>query len=224
MNKIQAIIFDMDGVLFDTESIYLKVWKNIFRKYGYIMTEEIYSQVIATGRDNVKRVFLREFGANLPIDKMYLEKDIALREEIEKNLPIKDGVFDILSYLKDEGYRIALATSSDRERMNNHLEKANIRGYFEQIICRDEVEKIKPNPDIYLKVAKKLGVSPENCLVIEDSLAGVKAAHSAGMTVFHVVDFKEADEEIKKYCYKSFNNLYEIKENIILNNKFWERG
>lgn len=214
MKKVESVIFDMDGVLFDTESIYLKVWKNVFRKYGYKMTKDIYSQVIATWRENVKKVFLREFGAELPIEKMYREKDIALKEEIEKQVYIKEGAVEILTYLKNKNYKVALATSSDRERMNKQLEKASIREYFDEIVCRDEVENTKPNPEIYLKVADKLNVKPKNCLVIEDSLAGVKAAYKANMKVLHVEDLKKADNEIKKYCYKSFNNLLEIKEEI----------
>lgn len=214
MKKVESVIFDMDGVLFDTESIYLKVWKNVFRKYGYKMTKDIYSQVIATGRENVKKVFLREFGAELPIEKMYREKDVALKEEIEKQVYIKEGAVEILTYLKNKNYKVALATSSDRERMNKQLEKASIREYFDEIVCRDEVENTKPNPEIYLKVADKLNVKPKNCLVIEDSLAGVEAAYKANMKVLHVEDLKKADNEIKKYCYKSFNNLLEIKEEI----------
>lgn len=214
MKKVESVIFDMDGVLFDTESIYLKVWKNVFRKYGYKMTKDIYSQVIATGRENVKKVFLREFGQDLPIEKMYEEKDIALKEEIEKRVYIKKGAIEILTHLKSKNYKVALATSSDRERMNKQLEKARIKKYFDEIVCKDEVEKTKPNPEIYLKVANKLNVNPKNCLVIEDSLAGVKAAYKANMKVLHVEDLKKADNEIKKYCYKSFNNLLEIKEEI----------
>lgn len=214
MKKVESVIFDMDGVLFDTESIYLKVWKNVFKKYGYKMTKDIYSQVIATGRENVKKVFLREFGEELPIEKMYVEKDLALKEEIEKNVYIKEGAVEILTHLKSKNYKVALATSSDRERMNKQLEKASIRKYFDEIVCKDEVENTKPNPEIYLKVADKLNVNPKNCLVIEDSLAGVKAAYKANMKVLHVEDLKKADNEIKKYCYKSFNNLLEIKEEI----------
>lgn len=214
MKKVESVIFDMDGVLFDTESIYLKVWKNVFKKYGYKMTKDIYSQAIATGRENVKKVFLREFGEELPIEKMYVEKDLALKEEMKKNVYIKEGAVEILTHLKSKNYKVALATSSDRERMNKQLEKASIRKYFDEIVCKDEVENTKPNPEIYLKVADKLNVNPKNCLVIEDSLAGVKAAYKANMKVLHVEDLKKADNEIKKYCYKSFNNLLEIKEEI----------
>ncbi|MBE6055261.1 MAG: HAD family phosphatase [Clostridium sartagoforme] len=211
MDKIKAIIFDMDGVLFDTEKIYLDVWTKVFDKYGYKMTKEIYCKVIATGRENVKKVFKEEFGENIPIDKMYKEKDEALYEEIKKKIPIKDGAYDLLKYLKDKKYKIALATSASKERMEKQLNQSDFKKLFDEIVCREDVEKAKPNPEIFLKAANKLKVSPEECIVIEDSSAGVEAAYKGNMTPIHVVDLKEADEKIKRYSYKSFNNLYEIK-------------
>ena len=211
IDKIKAIIFDMDGVLFDTEKIYLDVWTKVFDKYGYKMTKEIYCKVIATGRENVKKVFKEEFGENIPIDKMYKEKDEALYEEIKKKIPIKDGAYDLLKYLKDKKYKLALATSASKERMEKQLNQSDFKKLFDEIVCREDVEKAKPNPEIFLKAANKLKVSPEECIVIEDSSAGVEAAYKGNMTPIHVVDLKEADEKIKRYSYKSFNNLYEIK-------------
>ena len=95
IDKIKAIIFDMDGVIFDTEMIYLKVWSEVFEKYGYKMTKEIYALVLGTGRENVKKVFVSHFGSDLPIDDMYIEKDENLAKEIEKGVPLKSGVYEI---------------------------------------------------------------------------------------------------------------------------------
>jgi len=214
LEKIRTVIFDMDGVLFDTEKVYLDVWTSVCEKYGYKMTKEIYCKVIATGRENVKRVFKKEFGDNIPIEEMYKEKDIKLAIELEKNVPVKDGAYELLTYLKNKKYNLALATSASKERMNKQLNHAGFRWIFDEVVSRDEVREIKPNPEIFLKVANKLGVDPKECIVIEDSLAGVKAAYRGNMTPIHVVDLKTSDEEIKKYCYRSFNNLIEIKEEI----------
>ncbi len=211
IDKFKTVIFDMDGVLFDTEKIYLDVWTKVFEKYGYRMTKEVYCKVIATGRENVKKVFKDEFGDNIPIEKMYKEKDKALSEELKKKIPIKDGAYELLKYLKAKKYKLALATSASKERMEKQLNQSNFNNIFDEVVCRDEVEKIKPNPEIFLKAASKLNVSPEECIVIEDSSAGIEAAYKGNMTPLHVVDLKEADEKIKKYSYKSFNNLYEIK-------------
>ncbi len=211
IDNFKTVIFDMDGVLFDTEKIYLDVWTKVFKKYGYSMTKEIYCKVIATGRENVKKVFKEEFGENIPIEEMYKEKDKALEEELKKKIPIKDGAYELLRYLKNEKYKLALATSASKERMEKQLNQSNFRKVFDEVVCRDDVKKTKPNPEIFLKAANKLNVSPEECIVIEDSSAGVEAAYKGNMTPIHVVDLKGADEKIKRYSYRSFNNLYEIK-------------
>ena len=215
MDKIKAVIFDMDGVIFDTEMVYLKVWSEVFEKYGYKMTKEIYSSVLGTGRENVKKVFLSKFGSDLPIDDMYIEKDKNLAKEIEKGVPLKHGVCEILEYLKENNFKIALATSALSERVFKQLKQANIESFFNAIVCRDEVKETKPNPDIFLKAADKLSISPEQCIVIEDSNAGIEAAFNAGMIPIHVVDLKKADEKILSSAYKSFNNLNEIRSELM---------
>ena len=215
VDKIKAVIFDMDGVIFDTEMVYLKVWSKVFEKYGYKMTKDIYSSVLGTGRGNVKKVFLSCFGNDLPIDDMYIEKDENLSKEVDKGIPLKHGVYEILEYLKENNFKIALATSAITERAFKQLEQANIKNFFNAVVCRDEVKETKPNPDIFLKTADKLSISPEQCIVIEDSSAGIEAAFNAGMIPIHVVDLKEADEEILSKAYKSFNNLNEIRSELM---------
>ena len=215
IDKIKAIIFDMDGVIFDTEMIYLKVWSEVFEKYGYKMTKEIYASVLGTGRENVKKVFVNHFGSDLPIDDMYIEKDDNLAKEIEKCVPLKSGVYEILEYLKENDFKIALATSATSKRAFKQLKQANIENFFNAIVCRDEVRETKPNPDIFLKAADKLMVKPEQCIVIEDSSAGIEAAFNAGMLPIHVVDLKEADEKILSNSYKSFNDLSEIRNELM---------
>lgn len=215
IDKIKAIIFDMDGVIFDTEMIYLKVWSEVFEKYRYKMTKEIYASVLGTGRENVKKVFVNHFGSDLPIDDMYIEKDDNLAKEIEKGVPLKSGVYEILEYLKENDFKIALATSATSKRAFKQLKQANIENFFNAIVCRDEVRETKPNPDIFLKAADKLMVKPEQCIVIEDSSAGIEAAFNAGMLPIHVVDLKEADEKILSNSYKSFNDLSEIRNQLM---------
>lgn len=215
IDKIKAVIFDMDGVIFDTEMVYLDIWSKVFEKYGYKMTKEIYSSVLGTGRENVKKVFLSNFGDNLPIDIMYKEKDEELAKAVEKGIPLKNGAYEILTYLKKNNFKIALATSAVKERAIKQLNQANIEAFFYAIVCRDEVKETKPNPEIFLKAAERLNINPKECIVIEDSSAGIKAAFNAGMTAFHVVDLKEADEEILNNCYNSFNNLEEIKNELV---------
>ena len=215
IDKIKAVIFDMDGVIFDTEMIYLKVKSEVFEKYGYKMTKEIYASVLGTGRENVKKVFLYNFGNDLPIDIMYKEKDEELAKAVEKGIPLKNGAYEMLTYLRENNFKIALATSAVKERAIKQLRQANIEVFFNAIVCRDEVKETKPNPEIFLKAAENLDINPKECIVIEDSSAGIKAAFNAGMTAFHVVDLKKADEKILSSAYKSFNNLNEIRSELM---------
>ena len=145
ISKIKAVIFDMDGVIFDTEMVYLSVWSEVFEKYGYKMTKDIYASVLGTGRENVKKVFLNTFEDELPIDDMYIEKDENLAIAIEKGVPLKSGVHEILKYLKDNDFKIALATSAVSERAFKQLRQGNIEKFFNVVVCRDEVRETKPN-------------------------------------------------------------------------------
>ena len=209
----KAVIFDMDGVIFDTEKVYLDIWTEVFEKYGYKMTKELYVTVMGTGRKNVIKTFLENFGDDLPIEKMYEEKDNQLFYIIEnQGIPLKEGVKELFSMLKEKDYKIALATSAKKERVEKQIKDKWLKESFDAIVCGDDVEKGKPSPDIFLKAAKEIDVEPENCFVVEDSPAGIKAAFSGGMKGIHVEDLKVADEEILKYCQKNFKNLQEIKK------------
>ena len=161
INNIKAIIFDMDGVIFDTEVVYLELWSKAFEKYGYKLEKEIYSEVLGTGRENVKRVFLNNYGNELPIEIMYKEKDEGLRKAVDRGIPLKEGAYEILSYLKNNNYKIALATSAAKERALKQLRYADIESFFDTIVSRDDVKETKPNPDIFLKAAKRLNVNPD---------------------------------------------------------------
>lgn len=214
MNK-KAVIFDMDGVIYDTERVYLEEWLNIFTKHGYKMTQEIYVAVMGTGRKNVIKTFKETFGQDLPIEVMYEEKDAELFRRIEEEgIPLKIGVIELLEYLKESGYKIALATSAKKERVAKQLRDEKLKSFFDAIVCSEDVEKGKPNPDIFLKAAALLNMNPKDCFVVEDSSAGIMAAYRAGMRGLHVEDLKAADENIKKHASGCFKNLFEIKEYI----------
>lgn len=209
--NINGVIFDMDGVIFDTERIYLQVWTEVFKKYGHEMTKDFYLPLMGQGTENIKRILFNKYGDKLPIEKMYKEKDEKLMNIVRNGLvPLKDGAEDVLKYLKNKGYKIALATSARQERLQLQLTEDNVKKYFDAIVCSNDVKNAKPAPDIFLKAAENIDVEPSNCIVIEDSSSGIKAAYNASMVSFHVEDLKEADEEIKKYSDKQLKNIREI--------------
>ncbi|WP_294344771.1 HAD family phosphatase [uncultured Clostridium sp.] len=212
MKNIEAIIFDMDGVIFDTERVYLDIWSKVFKKYGYEITQEIYISVMGRGRKKVKEIFVKEFGEDLPIEEMYIEKDKILEEVINNNeVPMKLGAYDLLQYLKENQYKIALATSAKMDRVKKQIEGAKIESFFDVIVSGDDIVNSKPDPEIFITAANHLCVDRKRCVVIEDSPAGIEAVYRANIIGFHVEDLKEADNNIKEHCYRSFKNLVELK-------------
>ena len=215
MTKIKGVLFDMDGVIFDTEKAYLDTWTKVFKSYGYDLKRETYISIMGTGRDNAIKTFKEAFGHNIPMEDMYRDKDRILKEIIESGrVPLKQGAVEILTYLRENNVKTALATSARMWRAETQLNMAGIKDMFDKITCGDEIKNLKPNPDIFLKSAEKLGLNPDECIVIEDSPSGIQAAFNAGMYGIHVEDLKEADETIKKYCRANFRNLIEIKQYI----------
>ncbi|MGO5138963.1 HAD family hydrolase [Clostridium butyricum] len=212
MKKLKGVLFDMDGVIFDTEKAYLETWTEVFQTYGYELKKETYISIMGTGRDNAVRTFKNVFGEMLPIEEMYKVKDKMLKEIVESGkVCMKPGVKELLLYLKKNNIKTALATSARRWRAEIQLEMAEINGLFDVVVCGDEIRRLKPNPEIFIKTAGKLELEPEECIVIEDSPAGIKAAFDGGMYGIHVEDLKEADENILKCCKANFKNLIEIK-------------
>lgn len=215
IENIEAVIFDMDGVIYDTEAFYLKHWIQVFNQYGYDMTKDIYVKAMGRGRKKVKEYFKSIYGEDLPIDEMYIKKDKLLFDSIKSNeVPLKLGALDLLKYLKSKNIKTALATSAKRERLNVQLKESPIVQYFDTIVCGDDVVNSKPNPEIFLKTAGIIKVVPEKCIVIEDSEAGIKAAYDGNMIGFHVEDLKEADDNIKENAFMLFKNLVEVKKYI----------
>lgn len=209
---IEAVIFDMDGVIYDTEAFYLKHWIQVFNEFGYKMTKEVYVNAMGRGRKKVKEYFKSIYGDNLPIDEMYKIKDKLLFDAVRnKEVPLKDGAIELLEFLKSKNIKTALATSAKRERLDIQLDGSPIVKYFDAIVCGDDVVNSKPDPEIFLKAAKLIDSDPTKSIVIEDSEAGIKAAHDGGIIGLHVEDLKEADDNIKENAYKLFKNLSEIK-------------
>ena len=192
----KAVIFDMDGVIFDTEKVYLDIWTEVFEKYGYKMTKELYVNVMGTGRKNVIKTFLENFGDDLPIEKMYEEKDNQLFYIIEnQGIPLKEGVKELFSMLKEKDYKIALATSAKKERVEKQIKDKWLKESFDAIVCGDDVEKGKPSPDIFLKASKVLNVPVENCLVVEDANSGIEAAINGGFNTVMIPDLVNIDSQ-----------------------------
>lgn len=215
MENIKAFIFDMDGLILDTERIAFKSYKEALKEYGYDFTEAFFLTLVGTNVKLTKELCLNRYGSWFPFDLLHENHNKITEEYIKKNgVPLKEGVNELIDYLKEKNYKIALATSSDREKAEYLLELVKIKDKFDYIICGNDIVNSKPNPEIFLKAAENLKVEPKECVVIEDSKFGVKAAVNAGMKVINVPDMKMPDSEVKSMAFKIFNNLLEVKDYI----------
>jgi HAD superfamily hydrolase (TIGR01509 family) len=210
--NIELIIFDMDGLMFDTEKISFVSWRQSAVQYGYEIDDEIFRKTIGANLIRTKEIYLNHFGNNFPIEEIINDRSRIAEEIVKsKGVPVKKGLYDLLDYLKQSNIKKAVATSTSRKRALNLLRMANIDKYFDYILCGDEIEKSKPDPEIFLKVSDKLACSPEKCLVLEDSEAGITAAYIAGMLPIMIPDIKEPDDETKALIFKKMNSLMDVK-------------
>lgn len=199
MERIKAVIFDMDGVLFDTERLSKQAWCCAGEKCGCLIEESFLSSLRGGNLEQLKQAFLIEFGDTIDFDSFWKEKRRLFLNLLEENgVPVKKGVSELLQYLREQGYKTALATGSGRSQTMWNLQNAGLEDYFETIICGDEVINSKPDPEIFIKAAEKLGLQPEQCLIIEDSLNGIQAAVDGGFRVVMVPDLTMPDQEVKQ--------------------------
>lgn len=206
---LQGVVFDMDGVLFDTEVVFDDAWRQVARRMNIADIEP----AIRDCR-GVTPAFIRDYFAREYPDVNYAEFDRltgALYEElIENGVPEKPGMQQILRDLRNLGVKIALATSGNRDRVLHHLRQSGIENAFDAIITGDMVRHSKPAPDIYLTAAEALGVPPANCIGVEDSHNGVRSAHAAGMHVAMVIDQMPATDEMRALAWRVFDNLSQL--------------
>lgn len=216
--KIEAVLFDMDGLIFDTES----VWKDAFfeanKKFGLNLDEE-YRQKEMAGRQeiDIRKMMKLEF-PDVDIDAYRDYMRGLVFEEIKSSKKLlKTGFVEIVDALKMNNIKIALATSSGLDRCDILFGNAGIdyKKIFDAIVTKEEVDSGKPNPEVFLKAAKKLGVETEACVVLEDSILGIQAAHNAGAVPVMVVDLIEPVDELRKLAEHVVYSLLEAKNFIL---------
>lgn len=186
---LAAVIFDMDGLMLDTERLARQAWERAFAERGLPIYDEVYYQIIGRTSADSRQVFSQAYALDLDvIDAIARRKTAFLLDAYEREVPVKPGLIELLAWLDARGMPRAVATSTLRELAVHKLGKAGLADGFSVIVCGDEVANGKPAPDIFLRAAQHLGVQPRACAVLEDSEPGIRAARAAGMRAILVPD------------------------------------
>lgn len=209
--KLKLVIFDMDGLMFDTETIGEKCLKQAAKEFGYDIKPEFYRQLIGVNIHDHKLKVKAEFGDDYPTNKILaLAKEIKMAYFYEYGLPIKSGLKELIAYLKSVGIKIAVASSSSGDLIDEYLKLTKLENIFDYIISGDKVVHSKPNPEIFLKVVAHFGFNKEEALVLEDSTNGILASHNANIPVVCIPDMLENGPEILALTYKVLPSLNDV--------------
>ncbi len=209
--EIKAVIFDMDGVLQDSETISDITWEMAAKEWGFELNYDALQACRGSNRHDIE-LKLKEFYGQDFDSHAFLERTSQLFHEIEntKGIPLMHYAKEILEYLKPK-YKLALASSTRGESVRRQMKAGGLIDFFETLTTGDMVKHSKPEPEIYLKAAESIGIKPENCIAVEDSPNGIKSAYAAGMRVIMVPDKIQPDESLKKLCWKICKSLEEVK-------------
>ena len=215
MKEIKGAIFDMDGVLFDSEALWQRFWKEAAEKRGIVLPEQFKKDICGSGGDLMNTVVKKYYQVEDGWPIMY-EVFENLQNYLKEHYPDeKPGLHEILKDLKVRGFKIAVASSSTHEMIERNLTHYHVRDYFDNITSGTEVQHGKPAPDIFLLAAERLGLSPEECYVFEDAYNGIKAASAAGARPVMVVDQVEPDETISALCFYVAHSLTEADHKLL---------
>lgn len=211
MKAIQAVVFDMDGVIFDSEKLVVECWSETAAKHGIEGVAETCKECLGLNRLAAKEKFLERYGMDFPYDIYKQEmSDLYHKRAREGALVMKPGVVELLQYLKKQGIRVALASSTREQVVIWELTYAGIIEYFDVLVCGDMVSRSKPEPDIYLKACELLGICPKTAFAIEDSYNGIRAAYAGGLRSIMVPDLAEPTAEMEALTEVILPSLFEV--------------
>ena len=211
-NKPQAVIFDMDGVILDSERVLLEGWKELAKEVPMPGIEEAYIRVCGTTMEATEQTMKEIYGADFPFEDME-NRAIAIRDRLyPAGIPLKPGVRELLNLLREHQIPIALATSTAGDLARGKLETAGLWHYFDAAVTGEMVQHSKPDPEIFLLAMQQLGSDPKMSVIIEDSFNGIRAGHAAGAQVIMVPDLQQPDTEIFLLCDRIFPSLHEVRD------------
>lgn len=208
-----AVLFDMDGVIFDSESVSVLCWRKAADELGLEGIDEVYRRCVGANVASIKAIVGEAYGTRVdPSAFLALTNRFYDAWCAANGLPVKPGAPEILRALKAAGVPIAIASSTDSAYVTRELDEAGLLPFFDAVICGDMVTKSKPDPEIFLKAAEALGVKPADAVVIEDSYNGIRAAASGGMHPVMVPDTLPPTDEMRSLAEIILPSLFEVRD------------
>lgn len=210
---MKAVVFDMDGVIFDSETLVIQMWKVVAEKYGIEDIEATCRECLGTNAAVSKEKFSERYGQEFPYDKYKKEmSDLFHANAAGGKLKQKPGIRELLEYLQKNHIKAAVASSTRREVVMRELEEGGLLPYFDKVICGDMVQRSKPEPDIYLEACRQIQEQPEECYAIEDSYNGIRAAKRAGLHPIMVPDLSAPTMEMEELSDCILSSLHEVQQ------------
>lgn len=211
--KLSLVIFDMDGLIFDTERLAITAWQLAGADLGIDIPVSVITEAIGTDIHGTEKIFKDRLGQELPFERLKtLRFDHTWRLIGQNGVPLKKGVYELLTLLEAKAIPRAVATSTDRGKTEELLRRADLMSRFNFLVCGDEVARSKPEPDIFLAAAKRLHCDPRECMVLEDSERGIIAASRAGMFPILVPDLKPPAPAVRALAHRECQSLLDVAE------------
>lgn len=208
---VDGVIFDMDGLMFDSERVWGTLWEPALRHFGKPVLPGLVEGARGTTGDAVLNLLSRLYGDSIDPVAVFAEFYRLAGERFAAGVPKKDGLDSLLAWLSERGVPMAVASSSPLPMIQNNLEKAQVERFFAHVVSGQEVAHSKPAPDIFLEAARRLGTSPARTLVLEDSFAGVRAGRAGGFVTVMVPDTMEPTDEILGLCDACCKSLFDVQ-------------
>ncbi len=214
--EIRAVVFDMDGLLVDTEVLSLDAMTGAAAAMGYELPLDVFHRMVGLNFAQSGAILTEHYGADFSVESFQAESTQRYRALGEAGVALKTGVVELLDALDQAGLPRAVATSSPHHDVERNLGRHALRDRFQAIVARGDYARGKPHPDPFLKAAELLEVEPSHCLALEDSHNGIRAAHAAGMMAVMVPDLLAPNEEIRGLCVRIVESLHEVRDLIVL--------